>query len=239
MAKHFADRLPPAVDDQPGGEIVPFPRPTRALPPAKTEPTVDLHPTPPASRPRRRMVPWLAAALAIAAAALAAGFWIGRGGQKEAEPGADPAAARPASAKMPAKPHEDVLWFQSDDFLVAESPFTGKGRLQPLWVSKRLGEPDLHGEAEFLTASGQRLRAATYWTTHLATPDELAIGRLALCHQRGYTFDACPVPGSKREAREGQWMAGLISDLGEVPAGKVMVADCLCDVAGVRIPDPD
>jgi serine/threonine-protein kinase len=239
MAKHFGDRLPPAVEDRPGGEIVPFPRPTRALPAPKTEATVDLHPTPPASRPRR-ILPWAAAAVAIAAAALAAGFWIGRGGQKVAEPGADPAKASPAGATAPTtKPREDALWFQPDDFLVAGGPFTGKGRLQPLAVSKRLGEPDLHGEAEFLTASGQRLRATTYWTTHRAAPGELAIGRLAFCPQPGYTASVCPVPGDKRQAREGQWLAGLITDLAEVPAGKVMVSDCLCDVAGVRIPDPD
>jgi hypothetical protein len=261
MSKHFGERAAAArPTDGGGGELVPFPRPTRPLAPPPTGPTAaadraaltrtELAPSTPAGAApapsRRRAVLLSLAGVAIAAVAIGLGFWLGRSGELggSEEPAGAPTRARAgqdaglAAGAASDKPAEDALWFQRDDFLVSSELFDPKnGALYPLVVGKRMGAPDLHGEAEFLTAQGQKLRSRTYWATHLAHVDELVIGRLAFCRPTDSNRTRAAAPRAKRDARESYWLVGLISDISEVRAGQVMVASCLCEIAGVRVPD--
>jgi len=282
MRSTFAERaaasLPmKAVDDSPGGEVVPFPRSSHSAPQA-TDPTVDLPkpgrvsvqappsteaavspfaattpstapPTPPtgtmpgAARglSGRTVALLIGGAVVLTAAAMAIGFRVARGGDRETVlpvgSGSGTGVATGSAATLPVidKPAEDAVWFQPDDYLiVADKP--RNGRIDHLRVAKRRSAPDLHDRIEFLTATGNSVTTKHYWQTHLARREELAVGRLAFC--LGDYSDRVANPAKTKQAsRLGWWMAGPVTDVAELADGKVVVADCTCEVGAVRVGD--
>jgi len=180
-------------------------------------------------------------AVTLTAVAMTIGFTMGRGGKATVATGESGSAGPTPGSNVTRpdvaipKPTEDAIWFQSDDYLVADKP-VGNGRLDHLFVAKRQSEPDLRGAAEFLTATGVKMSSSHFWATHLARRDELAIGRLAFCNAE-WNDRKAEVPRSKTDSRLGWWIAGLVTDVAELDAGKVVVANCTCAIDGVRVPD--
>src|SRR5258705_10395395 len=85
-----------------------------------------------------------------------------------------------AAAPSVAKPTEDELFFQPDDFLITGDDHPKHGRINHLLVAKRVGPLDTHNEAEYPTARGDKMITRSAWATPLAKPYELATGKMAI-----------------------------------------------------------
>ncbi len=197
--------------------------PAASPPPAAPAPA-------PAPAPRRRAVPAILALVAIAA--IAGAYALGRSGTA-------PSPAAAGSQAPPAAPiTEDAHWLQSDDYLISTKRYTGE-KLSGLRVAKMTRPPSRPRDAaRFLDSRGKETETDAYWVTRIARPEDLAIGRLALCQTESYDKTAA-VPASKQASRLGAWILAKVTDTMDLAQGKVSVGDTVCAVGGVRVPvDP-
>jgi hypothetical protein len=154
-----------------------------------------------------------------------------------AEARGSPASPSPGAAPSPpAEPGaEDAHWFQADDYLISKKRYTGE-KLAGLRLAKMTRPPARpNGAALFLDTSGTELETDAYWVTRIARPEDLAVGRLALCQTASYDKSAA-APASKQASRLGPWILAKVTDTMELAQGKVSVGDTVCAVAGVRVP---
>jgi serine/threonine-protein kinase len=209
----------------------------RSWPPS-IPPPIAAQPSGPTAEPPRgsRTIAIVVVSVIATALVMGLGVYIGSRGDGDKSAAAPaPGSAAPGDARPKLeKPEEDELWFAPDDYFVSETPYRG-GRLERILVAKRLG-PARFGKTQFLTSSGAKLETQFFWTTHLATDEEFTLGRIAFCKAALFATSA-PAPISREGARTGQWIMGPITDIAEAGDGAVMVADCRCEVAGVRVVD--
>ena len=193
-------------------------------------------PIPIASRSPRRALWFAGVAVAGLGIAIAVGFMAGRRTGPPASSLRDD-AIRPVSVEPPSAPcTEDAHWFQTDDYLVSETPYRD-GRLDGVRVAKLLGVIDrASGIGRFLDGNAREIATSTYWKSHIARADELVLGARALCRADSYML-ASTGPRDKADARTQNWTLARVTEIGERSAGRVMVGDVVCDVSGVRIPE--
>jgi hypothetical protein len=187
--------------------------------------------------PRRPRAAVLAAiALAVLAAVVLA-FALGRSSAPAPSEGSQ-ASPSPGAPVRPAEPgSEDAHWFQSDDYLVSKKRYTGE-KLSGLRVAKMTRSPARpRSAALFLDTSGTEVETESYWATRIARPEDLSIGRLAMCQTASYDKKA-GAPATRQAARLGTWILAKVTDTMDLANGKVSVGDTVCSVAGVRVPVP-
>ncbi|HEY6033346.1 MAG TPA: hypothetical protein VIV58_03780, partial [Kofleriaceae bacterium] len=128
----------------------------------------------------------------------------------------------------------DAMWFEADDYLVSDWPYAGYRR-DSLHPAKLVGPaPAPGGSAHFIDATGRESNTAAYWQTRIATRADLAIGVLAFCHVQ-LSMREGTVPTSRDDARQNEWAVGRISDVSELDAGRVRVADASCPIGAIRV----
>jgi len=222
-----------AVDDK--SETIDFDVPsTRQAPNAATITRVPTVPPAPAKSWR-----WIAplATLAIAIA-IVGGYLAGHRGSPVATSSAATPPDRAAAVTPPlgsaASAQVDAMWFETDDYLVSDYPYTNSRR-DSLHVAKLFGPaPAPGGTAHFVDATGHEYNVASYWQTRIATRDDLAVGTLAFCHVQLSSRDGT-VPKSRDDARLNEWAVARIADVTELASGRVRVGDADCPIGAIRV----
>jgi hypothetical protein len=209
---------------------------------------------------------WIALALATSACVARTGFGIspapvvatvpvtvsaGAPDGSEAPGGAEPQVAAPEASAAPVAPvapagaghasggayapGEDVHWFQADDFLVLASEHDAK---RIFYVAKmtQSSAANTKGEAHFLLASGKDVWSAKYYRTRVATRADLRVGATGICFVFHFWDGEADPPKDKHQAREGAWMAAVITDTADIYKGRVTVSGTSCALGNVRIP---
>ncbi len=213
-----------------GTRVAPVERETVDLP--KPDHVHVVPPPPVMPQPASRgIATWLVIVLLVLSVALAVAVTAlvmrgGSGGGAASGSAASVAPGRPAGPGDPIK--EDQQWIESDDYLVSwYSKFEG-GR-QEAHVAKMIEPPDMHGIAAMLDAKGETKKTGSFWKTHMATREELQIGKIAFCPSSE------KVPDSKDAARKESWYVGRITDIAVLAQGKVTIADIDCPLAAARV----
>jgi serine/threonine-protein kinase len=211
-----------AVDDK--SETIDFDVPsTRQAPNAATITRVPSVP-PAAPSSWRWIAPVGGAAIVIAiAGGYAAGHRSGTAGTTQNSP-----------TLKPTPTHDNASWFEPDDYLVSDYPYTGQRR-DSLHVAKLVGAaPAAGASAHFVDASGRESDTAAYWQTRVATDADLVVGVLAFCHVQLSSRDGT-VPTSRDDARLNEWAIARISDVSELAVGRVRVGDAMCPIGAIRV----
>ncbi|MFT3697115.1 MAG: protein kinase [Kofleriaceae bacterium] len=186
---------------------------------------------PPASKAR-----WKVPVAVIAIAAAIGGAYV-IGSHRDSTATAAPTKGTkldPPTTIAP-QPAVDAQWFQPDDYILSEEPFT-TGRLHYLTIGKLIGPaPAAPGaSAHFVNAAGKDFETTTYWQTRAATPADLTVGVVAFCHvppnnQLG------SVPTSREDSRNAQWSVARVTDIAGLPA-TASVGDAVCPLGAIRVP---
>ena len=208
---------------------------TRQSPNAATVTRVPTIPPAPAKSWR-----WIAPlAVAAVAVAVAGGYLAGHRGSPVATSTAAPASAPLATSPPPlgsavAPVPDDAMWFQADDYLVSDYPYTN-ARRDSLHVAKLIGPaPPKGGRAHFIDATGRESDTEAYWQTRAATLADLTIGALAFCHVQ-LSLRTGTVPTSRDDARMNEWAVARVTDITQLASGSARVGDADCPIGAIRV----
>ena len=182
---------------------------------------------------------WIAPlAIAAIAVAVAGGYLAGHRGSHVAPSSAAPPPERAETAEPPlggaTTGPVDAMWFEPDDYLVSDYPYTDMRR-DSLRVAKLIGRaPAAGAPGHFIDATGRESTTASFWKTRPATRADLAIGALVFCHIQLSSREGT-VPTSRDDARLKEWAIARVADVTALARGTVRVGDADCPVGAIRV----
>ena len=156
-----------------------------------------------------------------------------------AEPSAEPrssSAAQPSVVRKRPAGAEDRHWIQDDDFFISEQPWTHDWTYVHL-AKQQQAATTASGTARFFQLDDSReVWTASYWSTHPAQAEQLAIGVLAICFNDNVQSDVYRAPATKDAARTGAWFLGKVTDTSDAAKGWVRIDTYNCAIDAVRVP---
>jgi serine/threonine protein kinase len=246
-ARHTVE-LPPEREPARGETM-----PSVSSPPPVQPPRPEIHrprPSPPPAQPSasqatpsgRGLLVLIAALLVLAA--VGTGYLVGR--RRDTPASVPPASAATTPTAAPATPSTtaapatppalDAQFFEPGDYLISERAYNG-ARLDDVWYAKQLAAPAHAGApTDFVTGTGRDVTTAYYWRTRTAVPADLAIGALVFCRATPTVHPLGETPREKQESRTRPWTLGRVTDLADVAAGRVTIADVPCELGALRVP---
>lgn len=120
---------------------------------------------------------------------------------------------------------DDAHFIQSDDYFISTEAFKPQYIRVELAKMKTPATPQTKNMAEFLNVmSGEETWTQYYWSTRIATKEEIKLGLLVIVFEVCGDNDVYRAPESKEEARTGPWFMAKVTDVSDMFRGFVTVS---------------
>lgn len=126
---------------------------------------------------------------------------------------------------VPAFADDDAHFIQADDYFISNDVLKQGYIRVELAKMKTPATAQTKNEAEFLkVADGDELWTKNYWSTRIATKEELKIGLVVIALDVCGDQDVYRAPENKEEARTSPWFMAKITDVSDMYKGYVTVS---------------
>lgn len=133
----------------------------------------------------------------------------------------------------------DQQFVADSEFFVADQDYNGGWQWVVLARMVRPPSDTTHGEAQFMSMggnrpAGERFWSRYFWSTKLATPADLKIGKVVFCADLS-EGDVYRAPRNRHEVVENRWWMATITDDSDAYKQQLLMGDYRANIGALRV----